>query len=242
MPSQISDLSDEDTHSLQSKTLKITDVSSNSYSDNEELRNMILKQTSRTYGKRKRNNHKEEKKAKQKSEVTVKTCTKREDNKRVWNKKHYCLYCGKSQAKISRPQQRKHMEMSDVAYAFSYPLGSKERMDVLEQLCNEGDFKHNSKVIQKGRGEVVTWKQLSNKAIVGEYLPCPYCFGMYSKKTLWKHELSCKSKKSCASKTRHPRVQSYAARLLPVKHSSKGCQTIINNMRQDPSTNKLRKG
>nr|XP_024661063.1 uncharacterized protein LOC112436092 isoform X1 [Maylandia zebra] len=56
---------------------------------------------------------------------------------------------------------------------------------------------------------------------------------MYIKKTLWKHALSCKSKKLCASKTRHPRVQGYAARLLPIKHSSKGCQTIIDNMRQD---------
>lgn len=63
MPSQISDLSDEETHS-QSKTLKITDVSSNSDSDNEELRNMTLKKTPRTYGKRKRNDHKGEKKAK----------------------------------------------------------------------------------------------------------------------------------------------------------------------------------
>lgn len=54
------------------------------------------------------------------------------------------------------------MEMSDVAYAFSDPLGSKERKDLLEQLRNKGDFKHNSKVIQKGRGQVVTWKQPSN--------------------------------------------------------------------------------
>lgn len=44
----------------------------------------------------------------------------------------------------------------DVAYAFSFPLHSNERKVLLEQLRNRGNFKHNAKVLEKGRGEVVT--------------------------------------------------------------------------------------
>ncbi|XP_031147359.1 uncharacterized protein LOC116044389 isoform X4 [Sander lucioperca] len=168
--------------------------------------------------------------------VTVKTCTKREDNKRAWDKRHYCLYCGQSNSKMARHLQRKHVEIKDVAYAFSFPLGSKERKVLLEQLRNKGDFKHNSKVLAKGRGELVTWKQPSHKSSVKDYLPCTFCFGMFAKKDLWRHQSSCNSKKSCVpvdeKKTRGA-VQSLAARLLPITASSNGCQGIINNMRQD---------
>lgn len=53
------------------------------------------------------------------------------------------------------------MEIKDVAYAFSFPVRSKEREVLLDQLHNRGDFKHNAKVLEKGRGQLVTWKQPS---------------------------------------------------------------------------------
>ncbi|KAL1272198.1 hypothetical protein QQF64_028060 [Cirrhinus molitorella] len=187
-----------------------------------------------TYVKRHNKKHKTNR---DKLIVTLKVCTKREDKKRVWDKRHYCLYCGKSQLKISRHLERKHMEVKDVAYAFSFPLGSKERKILLEQLRNKGDFKHNTKVLDKGRGQIVTWKQPSDKASIKDYLPCPYCFGMFKKHDLWRHQSSCKTKKSCVTdeqkKTGRVRVQSRAASLLPISASSGGCQSIINNMRQD---------
>ncbi|XP_026195542.1 uncharacterized protein LOC113148187 isoform X2 [Anabas testudineus] len=168
--------------------------------------------------------------------VTVKTCKKKEDNKRSWDKKHYCLYCGQPHSKISRHLQRKHTEIKDVAYAFSFPLGSSERKVLLEQLRNKGDFKHNAKVLKKGRGELVTWKQPSEKASPQDYLPCRHCFGMFAKRDLWRHQSSCKCKKMCVAddnvKSRSS-VQSSAVRLLPIAASSSGCQNIINNMRQD---------
>ena len=129
-----------------------------------------------------------------KSTVTIKTCTKREDKRRAWDKRHYCLYCGISNLKMARHLERKHMEMKDVAYAFSFPLGSKDRKGLLEQLQNKGDFKHNTKVLEEGKGELVTWKQPSGKASVSDYLPCQYCYGMFAKKDLWRHQSSCKSK------------------------------------------------
>lgn len=195
-----------------------------------------------TYSKRQ---SKQIKTKKGKSVVTLKTCTKREDQKRVWDKKHYCLYCGKSQMKISRHLERQHIEVRDVAYAFSFPLGSKQRKSLLEQLRNKGDFKHNRKVLEKGKGQIVTWKQPSEQASIKDYLPCPYCFGMFKKNDLWRHQSSCRTKKACAAdenvKNRRGRVQSRAACLLPISASSDGCQAVINNMRQDDVAFHIRK-
>ncbi|KAJ4920845.1 hypothetical protein JOQ06_022243, partial [Pogonophryne albipinna] len=52
---------------------------------------------------------------------------------------------------MARHLERKHMEMKDVAYAFSFPLGSKDRKGLLEQLRNKGDFKHNTKVLEEAK-------------------------------------------------------------------------------------------
>lgn len=185
----------------------------------------------KTYVKRK--NNKEHTKVKS---VTIKTCTKRNDGKRSWDKRHYCLYCGMPNLKIARHLERKHIAIKDVAYAFSFPAKSKDRKVLLDQLRNKGDFKHNAKVLKKGKGQIVTCKQPSHNTCIEDYLPCTYCYGMFVKKELWKHQSSCGSKKSCTTdneKNTRRGVQSRAARLLPIRASSTGCQVIVNNMRQD---------
>lgn len=120
-------------------------------------------------------------------------------------------------------------------HAFSLAVRSKDSFswNNCEIKAISSDFKHNAKVLRKGRGECVTWKQPSKKASVKDYLPCKYCYGMFL--SLWRHQSSCRSKTSSTDdkkKTRE-KVQSLAARLLPIASSSGGCQEIINNMRQD---------
>ncbi|KAI7789871.1 hypothetical protein IRJ41_021112, partial [Triplophysa rosa] len=228
---------------LNKEVLESSDANSSDSEDQPTGKCAIKKQKKLiTYSKR---HSKQIKTKKGKSVLTLKTCTKQEDQKRVWDKKHYCLYCGKSQMKVSRHLERKHIEVRDVAYAFSFPLGSKQRKSLLEQLRNKGDFKHNRKVLEKGRGQIVTWKQPSEQASVKDYLPCPYCFGMFKKNDLWRHQSSCRTKKTCAAdekvKNRRGRVQSRAACLLPTSASSDGCQAVINNMRHDDVSFHIRK-
>ncbi|KAG7461364.1 nucleoporin p54 isoform X1 [Solea senegalensis] len=168
--------------------------------------------------------------------VTVKTCTKRKDNKRSWDKKHYCLYCHQPNNKMARHLQRKHMEVKDVAHAFSFASKSPQRKVLLEQIRRKGDFKHNVRVLAEGKGQIVTVKQPSHKTSAWHYLPCKFCYGMFSRTDLWRHQGSCKLKTSSETdnkrKTRGA-VQSVSARLLPIMASSSGCQAIINKMRQD---------
>lgn len=56
----------------------------------------------------------------------VRACRKRGGN-RVYDKRHYCLYCSKPYAKMTRHPERTHQEKSDVAKALSFPKGSKKR-------------------------------------------------------------------------------------------------------------------
>ncbi|XP_044040966.1 uncharacterized protein LOC122870667 [Siniperca chuatsi] len=195
-----------------------------SSSDEEDLKSRDKHKNLRTYVKR----QKKQKTNKTKSTVTIKTCTKREDGKRARDKRHYCLYCGQSDLKMARHLQRNHMEIQDVAYAFSFPSGSKDRKVLLEQLRNKGDFKHNTKVLEKGRGQIVTWRQPSDEVSVKDYLPCQYCYGMFAKKVLRKHHCTCRSK-TCVTedKKTRKRVQSLAARVLPIASNASGRQDVI---------------
>jgi len=72
-----------------------------------------------------------------------------------------------------------------------------------------------SKVLDKGSGQLVTWKQLSHEASAQDYLPCTYHYGMFVKK-----ESSWESKKLCVTDNRR----------------TKSCcfqQKVINNMQPD---------
>jgi len=97
--------------------------------------------------------------------------------------------------KIARHLERKHGMECDVAYAFSFPVGSKQRKTLIEGLRNKGDWQHNHMVFKEGNGEIVVWKRPSVKADVESYLPCQHCYAMFKRAELWRHEKSCRERK-----------------------------------------------
>lgn len=110
------------------------------------------------------------KKAKQKRprKMTIKTSQRDPEVKRTWNKKQYCVYCEKAQGKIARHLERSHSNETEVAKAFSFPKRSKKRRILLEQLRNQGNYYHNIKHLETGRGEMVTWRQTTSVKTVTE--------------------------------------------------------------------------
>ena len=130
---------------------------------------------------------------KKRPQVTIQT-SKKTDGKRPWDKAHYCLYCTKSNLKMARHLQRQHSDETDVAHAFSFPLGSKQRKTLLDSLRNKGDWQHNIKVLEEGNGEIVTWRQPIEKASVQDYLPCEHCYAMIKRTELRRHGKSCRDR------------------------------------------------
>ncbi|KAI4789657.1 hypothetical protein KUCAC02_035110 [Chaenocephalus aceratus] len=142
---------------------------------------------------------------------------------------------------MARHLQRKHSDETDVAYAFSFQTGSKKRKTLLESLRNKGDWQHNSEVLQKGHGEIVTWKQPSEKTSVKDYLPCQHCYAMFKRTELWRHEKSCRDRTEEREKGKRRRVQKASSQLLPnLVESSEGIQNLIHNMLQDNVTSHIR--
>ncbi|XP_059367596.1 uncharacterized protein LOC132106022 [Carassius carassius] len=125
----------------------------------------------------------------------------------------------------------------DVAYAFSFPVGSKQRKILIEGLRNKGDWKHNRMVFEEGNGEIIVWKRPSEKADIESYLPCQHCYAMFKRTKLWRHLKSCRERKE--ERKNGKRVQKSSWHLLPCK-SGQGVQKIIHSMQQDHVTSHIR--
>ncbi|XP_054600808.1 uncharacterized protein [Nothobranchius furzeri] len=88
--------------------------------------------------------------------VTVKTCTK--GDKRKYDKRQYCVYCQKPLSKMARHLIRKHGN-EKVAQATCLPKNSKKQQQIFELLRRKGNYYHNVKVLQEGKGEIVTYRR-----------------------------------------------------------------------------------
>lgn len=78
--------------------------------------------------------------------VVVGACQNKNGN-RVYNKRHYCMYCSKPYAKMARHLQSAHQDKADVASALSFPKGSNERKKQLDYIRNRGNYVHNATVM-----------------------------------------------------------------------------------------------
>lgn len=174
-------------------------------------------------------------------QVTVKFCIKGE--KRKWDKRHYCVYCKKPQSQISRHLKQKHSDETEVAQVICLPPTSKKRLQMLEGLRKKGNYFHNVEVLQKGQGEIVTYRQPSEPTDPEGYLPCNICLGFFIKTELWRHEKKCLKTmgKLEVQSNRRRRVQVSASSLLPYKgQASQRCSNIVNRMIIDEVSQEVR--
>ncbi len=103
--------------------------------------------------------------------IVVGACKKRDGN-RLYDKKHYCLYCSKPYSKMARHLESAHEDKGDVAKALSFPKGSKQRKKHLDFIRNRGNYAHNAAVMESGRGELVPFKRppKAGRALGGEVI------------------------------------------------------------------------
>lgn len=167
------------------------------------------------------------------SHVTVKSCVK--GAKRKWDKRHYCLYCKKTQSKMSKHLLRRHRTEKEVAPIVSLPPKSKTRIQTLEKLQKKGDYNHNISVLQEGKGEIVTYRQPTVNVNAQDFLPCSVCFGFFVKSDLWRHEKVCREPLDEPSEyKKQRRVQTAASALLPYKgQASQRCSDVVHRMNMD---------
>ena len=109
----------------------------------------------------------------------MKRAKRKEDNRRQYDKKHACYYCGKLDGKIARHYLTHHKNEEDVARALGLEVKSPERKAILEKLRCLGDFHHNKNVEASGEGEVIVVRRPGQRdnGEAEQFVPCVYCFG-----------------------------------------------------------------
>ncbi|KAL6476808.1 hypothetical protein MHYP_G00153070 [Metynnis hypsauchen] len=170
--------------------------------------------------------------------ILVSACTKR-GGKRVYNKRHYCLYCCIPYAKMARHLEHAHQDKSDVAKALSFPKGSKQRKTQLDYIRNRGNYAHNAAVMESGKGKLVPFKRPPKEVQGNDFIHCAYCQGLFTRKVLWRHIRSCRLRPgSVAPKPGKNRVQSMCTYTGPVPSTiSKQQWGVMSAMNPDPITN-----
>lgn len=111
--------------------------------------------------------------------------------KRVFDKSHYCYYCGKRSTSIRRHYFGPHKSEAEVKKILNIPENSKERKLELLKLSNAGDLKHNTDVLKKGEGVLVINKRSSRETLVDDYVPCEICLGFFKRPGLSRHKTRC---------------------------------------------------
>ncbi|XP_030000159.1 uncharacterized protein LOC115426292 isoform X2 [Sphaeramia orbicularis] len=118
-------------------------------------------------------------------------CISSKKQKRVYDKKNYCVFCSKPVIKMARHLETVHSDQAEVAAAFQYPKNSKERLKIWNRLKNKGNFAHNKDVLRTGKGYLAVRKRPRKAGQGHEFVHCLYCQGLYWSKALYRHMKKC---------------------------------------------------
>ena len=144
-------------------------------------------------------------------------------------KNHSCLYCEKQISKMARHLEQVHADELEVAKVLNLTKKSKERRAAWAALVNKGDFNHNYSVIENGSGCIIPRyrarpTQLSQTS---DYVPCEYCWAMYVKTDLWKHQKTCPLNENVHDKAKRNEPIKNGKLLLPLKVKSRALYANI---------------
>lgn len=107
-----------------------------------------------------------------------------------YDKSSFCKFCKHElKSKLSRHLLTVHRDIPEISQILLLPKKSKERLQRLARLANDGNFLHNATAIKESANIVVGKKSSSRRA--SDYLPCEWCHKYLLKSSLWKHRAKC---------------------------------------------------
>jgi len=124
------------------------------------------------------------------TKTTINVLTTSNAGGRHYDKKFYCLYCEKPQAKLPRHLETKHKDETEVS-KYLTATNKKSKQNMMLKLRNLGNYKHNSEVLRQGSGDLIVAYRPSVTVPAEHYTPCEYCLGYYASVELWKHVQRC---------------------------------------------------
>ncbi|VDI46116.1 Hypothetical predicted protein [Mytilus galloprovincialis] len=124
-------------------------------------------------------------KSKKASKAQMKS--KKAENERVYDNFHSCLFCGGMRQHISS-HMYVHKNIPKVK-----EILAKEKKD-FSKLRKQGDNKHNKKVVEEGKGELILSRRPESNAVVfdsSQYGPCINCYEWLLFKNMKRHLEAC---------------------------------------------------
>ena len=144
--------------------------------------------------------------------MSLRCAQRNEHNSRIYDKKQVCYYCSKFVSRIERHYQQKHRSEREVTIALSFNKGSPSHKKYLEKLRLLGNYHHNFKVLETGKGELIVFRCPSSSEGYnpGNFLPCTHCLGFIRRQELWKYVKSCTFKPKRRESSKYQKVQEKA--------------------------------
>jgi len=105
---------------------------------------------------------------------------------RKYDRKSYCCFCGVQQSKLVRHFKLKHQDEDDIRSLIGESDKAKKNLAIFK-LRNLGDHEHNRTVVERGSGQFLVHYRPKADADYRSFVPCHYCYGYFSKKSIWKH-------------------------------------------------------
>lgn len=126
-----------------------------------------------------------------KNKLTVK-CSNNSDEKRVWDKQHFCMYCRRGSTNLAKHILHCHKNEEEVISILQCNLRSKQRVYLLDKLRFIGDYMHNMDVLKKEAGVIIAWRSPPDPVPVSNFVPCQHCLAFFQRKDLLRHDRTCK--------------------------------------------------
>ena len=115
-------------------------------------------------------------------------CSKSDTSgKRIYDKRHYCLFCGSTECKVARHIQGVHQDELIVKQIL-HLKDVKKRYKKWSLLRFKGDYYCTINFLKTG-GEFVVWRCPRPNDTVDpiDYVPSKYCFTFIKRKDMWCH-------------------------------------------------------
>lgn len=124
--------------------------------------------------------------------ITIPRVAKTADGRRVYDKRHYCLFCCNSYLKVSRHILDYHADEDMVKCLFEIDKDDEGRRKKLDYMRFKGDYLYNLKTLRTG-GELVVWRRPAPTDLVNvaDYIPCQFCLVFITKSEMWRHHKTC---------------------------------------------------
>ena len=131
-------------------------------------------------------------------------CTEKIQGKRVYDRKHCCLFCSRMVSNIGRHllSHKSEDAIKKINLIANWKKDETEKQ-IRQKECKRlrllGDFYHNVKVLKIG-GSLIVYRRPYKCTRVDEYKPCKYCLLFIHRYELWRHCIKCPYKGDTLSK------------------------------------------